>query len=123
MISETVFEILRQDGVVAIATNGKDGVHLVNTWNKYINFNQAGHWLVPAGRMQKTEKNVSADPKVLLTIGSSHVKGLHGPGCGFLIEGTAVFLKEGLDYEFMKSKFPWLRAVLSVTVKSAIQTL
>ena len=36
MIPEKLLEIMKQDGVVAIATLGKEGPHLVNTWNGYI---------------------------------------------------------------------------------------
>ncbi len=33
MIPETLQKIMKTDGVVAIATLGADGPHLVNTWN------------------------------------------------------------------------------------------
>jgi hypothetical protein len=36
MIPEKMFDVLKKDGVVAIATLGKDGPHMVNTWNSYI---------------------------------------------------------------------------------------
>jgi hypothetical protein len=36
MIPEKLLEIMKKDGVVAIATLGKDGPHMVNTWNSYI---------------------------------------------------------------------------------------
>ena len=36
MIPEKLLEILKQEGVVAIATLGQDGPHMVNTWNSYI---------------------------------------------------------------------------------------
>ena len=36
MISEKLLEMPKNDGVVAIATLGKDGPHMVNTWNTYI---------------------------------------------------------------------------------------
>ena len=36
MIPEKLLEVLKQDGVVAIATLGQDGPHMVNTWNSYI---------------------------------------------------------------------------------------
>jgi hypothetical protein len=36
VIPEKLLEIMKQDGIVAISTLGKDGPHLVNTWNGYI---------------------------------------------------------------------------------------
>ena len=36
MIPETLQKIMKTDGVVAIATLGVDGPHLVNTWNTAI---------------------------------------------------------------------------------------
>ena len=42
MIPEKLLEIMKQDGVVAIATLGKDGPHMVNTWNSYIRISSDG---------------------------------------------------------------------------------
>ena len=36
MIPEKLQEIMKKDGVVAIATLGSDGPHMVNTWNSYL---------------------------------------------------------------------------------------
>ncbi len=42
MIPEKLLEIMKKDGVVAIATVGKDGPHMVNTWNSYIRISSDG---------------------------------------------------------------------------------
>ena len=123
MIPETLLEILKQDGVVAIATLGKDGSHLVNTWHRYVNVTFDGRLLIPAGGMHRTEANIAHNPAVLLTLGSSKVKGLRGNGTGYLIRGKAAFLTSGPDFDLMKAKFGWMRAALAVTVESATQTL
>ena len=122
MIPEKLREILKQDGIVAIATLGQDGPHLVNTWNSYVGISDDGRLLIPAGYMHHTEANIAFNPHVLITLGSSKVKGLHGPGAGFLIKGTASFITSGPDFDFLKSKFEWLRATLAVTIDSATQT-
>ena len=122
-IPETLLEVLKKDGVVAIATLGSDGPHMVNTWNSYIRVSEEGRLLMPAGYFHKTEANIAVNNQVLVTLGSSKVQGLHGPGTGFLIKGTATFLKEGPEYDAMKSTFGWARAALSITVDSATQTL
>ncbi|TSK08097.1 MAG: pyridoxamine 5'-phosphate oxidase family protein [Geobacter sp.] len=122
MVAEKLLEILKQDGVVAIATLGEDGPHMVNTWNSYIRVTAEGRLLIPAGYMQKTEANVASNPEVLITVGSSKVQGLHGPGAGFLIRGKAAFLTSGEEFDLMKSKFGWLRAAFVVTPDTVTQT-
>lgn len=122
-IPEKVLEILKNDGVVAIATLGADGPHLVNTWNSYVRVSDDGRLLIPAGYMNLTESNVKTNNNVLITLGSSKVAGKNGPGTGFLIKGTAAFVTSGPEFDRMKARFSWARAVLAVTVLSATQTL
>lgn len=122
MIPEKLLEILKQDGVVAIATLGEDGPHMVNTWNSYITISADDKLLIPAGYMHKTETNIAFNNKVLITLGSSKVTGNNGPGAGFLIKGTAAFVTSGPDFDQLKSKFAWLRASVAVTIDSATQT-
>jgi hypothetical protein len=122
MIPEKLLEVLKQDGVVAIATLGNEGPHMVNTWNSYISISADGRLLIPVGYMHRTEANINFNPEVLITLGSSKVKGLHGPGAGFLIKGKAVLITSGFDFDLLKSKFDWLRATLAVTPYSVTQT-
>ena len=122
MIPATLRKIMRQDGVVAIATQGPDGLHVVNTWNSYLKVSQDGRLFIPAGFMHKTEANVAHNPNVLIRLGSSKVEGLHGMGAGFLIKGKARFEMSGPDFDFMNEKFGWLRATLAVTIETATQT-
>ena len=123
MFPEKMLEVMKRPGVVAIATQGQDGPHLVNTWNSYIQVWEEGVLLIPAGYMHQTEANVSRDDRVLLTMGSHEVQGNMGPGTGFLIKGTAVFLSSGAEFEQVKARYPWARAALAVKVTSATQTL
>lgn len=122
MIPDKLQEIMKKDGVIAIATIGEDGPHMVNTWNSYLRISSDGRLFIPAGYMHKTEANIAYNPNVLITLGSSKVQGLHGPGAGFLIKGKAEFIKSGADFDFMKEKFSWLRATLAVTIETATQT-
>jgi Pyridoxamine 5'-phosphate oxidase len=122
MIPDKLKEIMDQDGVVAIATLGPDGPHMVNTWNSYLRISQDGRLFIPAGYMHRTEANIAHDPNIMITLGSSKVQGLHGPGAGLLIKGKARFVTSGPDFDFMKEKFSWLRATLAVTIESAAQT-
>jgi len=123
MIPDKMREVLKNDGVVAIATLGQDGPHLVNTWNSYVRITDDERLLIPAGYMNLTEANIATNNNVLITVGSSKVAGKNGPGTGFLIKGTAVFITSGPDFEATKARFAWIRAVLAVTINSATQTL
>lgn len=123
MIPEKLREVLKQDGVVAIATLGADGPHMVNTWNSYIRITDDGRLLIPAGYYNKTEANVSTNDNVLITLGSSKVAGKNGPGTGFLIKGKANFSTEGPEFDRVKARFSWARAALIITILSAEQTL
>lgn len=123
MKPEKFFEVLKHEGVTAIATQGPKGPHLVNTWNSYIEVTPEESLLIPAGYMNKTEENIKNDSRILLTVGSREVAGFHGPGTGFLIQGTASFLNEGPKYEKLKQKFPWARAALEVHAETITQTL
>jgi len=123
MIPEKLREVLKHDGVVAIATLGQDGPHLVNTWNGYIKITDDGRLLIPAGYMQRTEANITFNSNVLITLGSSKVVGNLGPGTGFLIKGTAAFITSGPDFDVLKAKFAWARATVAVTIDSVTQTL
>ena len=66
-IPETLLEVLKKDGVVAIATLGPDGPHMVNTWNSYIRVSEDGRLLIPAGYFHKTEANIAFNNRVLVT--------------------------------------------------------
>lgn len=123
MLAEKLLEVLTHEGSVAIATLGADGPHMCNTWNSYVTITPDDRLLIPAGGMNRTQVNVGHDPNVLITLGSKQVQGFRGPGAGFLIRGQAAFLTSGPDYDLMKAKFVWLRAVLAVTIESATQTL
>jgi len=123
MIPEKLREVLKKDGVVAIATLGPDGPHLVNTWNSYVRITDEERLLIPAGYFHKTEANVASNDNVLITAGSSKVEGKNGPGTGFLLRGKAAFVTVGPEFERVKERFSWARAALVITVLSAEQTL
>lgn len=123
MIPEKMRQVLKHEGVVAIATQGDNGPHLVNTWNSYIQITEAGCLLIPVGYMHVTEANLAKNPKILVTVGSREVEGFHGPGTGFLIEGTGSFITSGPQFEAVRERFPWARGTLEITTASVTQTL
>lgn len=123
MIPEKLLEVLKTEGVAAIATQGVEKPHLVATWNSYLQFTDDGKLLYPAGGMNVTEANITKNNHIQMTVGNKEVAGFHGPGAGFRIEGTAVFLTSGPEFEKMKQTFPWARAAVEVTFESITQTL
>lgn len=122
-LPQPFLQILRHEGVVAIATQGPDGPHLVNTWNSYLQITEDGRLLIPVGGMQHTEAHLAADDRILVTLGSREVPGLHGPGTGFLVRGTGRFHVTGPEFEAVKGRFAWARAALAVHPESVSQTL
>lgn len=123
MIPEKLLQVLKNDGVVAIATLGPDGPHMVNTWNSYVRWSSDERILIPAGYMHRTEANIATNNQILMTLGSSKVAGNMGPGTGFLIKGTAAFITSGPNFDLVKSVFSWARATLEVRITSCTQTL
>lgn len=123
MIPEKMQEVLKHEGVVAIVTQGAGGAHVVNTWNSYLKISEDERLLIPAGGMNTTEANIKQNNKVLMTLGSREVQGLHSKGTGFLISGTAAFLRQGAEFDETKQKFPWARAVLEIKPEQITQTL
>lgn len=123
MFTEKFYDVLKKEGVVSIVSCSNNEAHVCNTWNSYLVIVDENKILIPAAAMIRTEENVNANPKVKLTIGSKEVMGYNYMGTGFLLEGTAKFLKDGDNFKMMKEKYPFLTRVLEVTVDSCKQTL
>jgi Predicted flavin-nucleotide-binding protein structurally related to pyridoxine 5''-phosphate oxidase len=123
MLTEKFLEVINHEGVVSIVTCANNEAHVANTWNSYLVIVEGNKILIPAAAMVRTEKNININPKVKLTIGTKEVMGYRSMGTGFLLEGTAKFLKNGEYFDMMKEKYPFLTRVLEVTVDSSKQTL
>ena len=125
MLNEKLLDVLSHpaDGAVSIVTNGDDGPHLVNTWNSYIVVTLDDKLLIPAYGFNKTERNLSVHNDVILSIANREIEGYKAKGTGFIVKGTTRFVKSGEDFDRMKERFSWGRAVLEITVTSAKQML
>ncbi|MEG6584253.1 FMN-binding protein [Dendrosporobacter sp. 1207_IL3150] len=125
MLNEKLLAILSHpvDGAVSMVTNGEDGPHLVNTWNSYITVTPDNKLQIPAAGYNKTEKNLSNHNEIILSIASREIEGYRGKGTGFIVKGSARFINSGTDFDRMKEKFSWIRAVLEITVSSSKQML
>ena len=125
MLNEKLLAILAHpvDNAVSMVTNGTDGAHLVNTWNSYIMVRPEDKLLIPAAGYNKTEKNLTARNEMILSIAHKEIEGYKAKGTGFIVKGSTRFINAGEDFDLMKERFPWIRAVLEVTVTSAKQML
>lgn len=125
MLNEKLLDVLSHpaDGAVSIVTNGDDGPHLVNTWNSYIVVTPDDKLLIPAYGFNKTERNLSVQNHVILSIANKEIEGYKAKGTGFIVKGTTRFVKSGEDFDHMKERFSWIRAILEITVTTAKQML
>ena len=123
MFDGKFMEVVSKEGVVAIVSCAENEAHVVNTWNSYLVFPDEQRILLPAWKMLETEKKITKNNKVLLTLGTKEVEGRMGPGTGYLIKGTAKFLRSGPEFDMMKSKFSFMTRALEITVLSVQQTL
>ena len=58
-----------------------------------------------------------------MTLGSREVQGFHSKGTGFLINASAGFVYNGVEFDEMKQSFPWVRAIIEIKPQSITQTL
>jgi hypothetical protein len=124
MLTEKLYEVLKNEGVVSIVSWGIEEPHIVNTWNSYLVVTADERILIPAYAMRRTEKNVDLNSKVKLAFGSREVLGYNDyQGTGFVVEGTATYIESGSEFDMMKEKFSFLTRVLEFTVTSAKQML
>lgn len=124
MINEKFRDVIKKEGVVAIVSWASGEPHMVNTWNSYIVVTDDERLLIPAYAMRKTEKNITENNKVKISLGSKEVLGFKDyQGTGFVVEGEAKFLESGNEFDMMKEKFSFLTRVLEITVTSARQML
>ena len=67
---------------------------------------------------------MNVNDNIKITLGSKEVIGFKDyQGTGFVINGTAKYINNGAEYDFMKEKFSFLTRVLEITVESAKQML
>jgi Pyridoxamine 5''-phosphate oxidase. len=123
MIPEKFLEVLKHEGVVAIATQGEKGVHMVNTWNSYLKITSDGRIIGPVGGMNVTESNIHKNNSIVMTLGSREVMGFHSKGTGFLVQGTAAIITEGEEFNELKQTYFWARAMIEITPETITQTL
>ena len=124
MLTEKFYEVLKHEGVVSIVSWSSNEAHVTCTWNSYLVLTSDERILIPAAGMRSTEGDVNKNNKVKLTLGAREVMWRNNyQGTGFEVEGTAIFLTAGSDFDMMKEKYPFLNRVLEVTVTSAKQLL
>lgn len=112
-------DVVEKSEWVAIATTGPNGPHLVATWGAYIRASgvEGEELIIPAGRFLETEENLKLDPRVELLFASRKVKREEGRGQGCCVAGKGRIETSGVTANTLKSKFPWARGALIVTIE------
>jgi hypothetical protein len=114
-------EVIDKTEWVAIATCGDSGPHIVGTWGDYVRalgIKDSGIIVIPAGYYNITEENLKKNNRVELLIVSRQVHGTNGrPGQGCSISGRGEIQTSGKFADMAKSKFPWARGALVITVE------
>ena len=126
ILNATIKDVIEKTEVVAIATYGENGPHLVATWGDFIrslDINDGKTIIIPVGGYHQTEKNLKDDNRIELLVGSKQVQGKNGPGTGFRLVGRGEIIVSGEFAELTKSKFPWSRGALVIEVEKADQLL
>jgi len=126
IINTTIKDVIEKTEVVAIATYGENGPHLVATWGDFIkslDINDGKTIIIPVGGYHQTEKNLNDDNRIELLIGSKQVQGRNGTGTGYRLIGRAKITTSGEFVELTKAKFSWARGALVIEVEKADQLL
>lgn len=121
MVSDKLRSVMQKEGAVAIVAQGENFPHVVNTWHSFVTVNN-DHFIVPVGGMKTMEEILSHDEKVLVTVGSREVEGLHGAGAGFLLVGNATIIVDGSECDGVKKNYPWARAMMKIMITNVTQT-
>lgn len=124
MISSKLIEVITTlpDSACSIVTSAKGVAHVVNSWNSYIQIVD-NKFLIPVGRMHKTEENLKENSTLLLTVSNRGLQGLSYKGTGFLVKGKGSFAYSGKEFDTVKSRYSWARAALVIELLSEEQTL
>ncbi|WP_418185820.1 FMN-binding protein [Aliarcobacter vitoriensis] len=120
-MKKKIESILNYEGVFSVVAKGDDFPHIVNTWNSYVIFKN-NEIFVPVAGMFKMEESLKNDNKVIVVIGTKELMGLHGMGMGVKIIGKAFIQNDIKEYEDIKSKFEWARAVMKIEILESYQT-
>ena len=80
--------------------------------------------LAPAAGMHYLEDDIKVNDTIYLMLGVREVEGKNGyQGIGFRVSAKANLISNGPEFEMMKEKYPFLRAVLELTPVEVEQLL
>jgi hypothetical protein len=126
ILTAAVKDVIEKTEVVAIATYGQNGPHLVATWGDFIrslDIKDGKTIIIPVGGYHQTERNLKDDNRIELLVGSKQAQGKNGSGTGYRLVGRAKIIASGKLAELAKSKFPWARGALVIEVEKVDQLL
>lgn len=121
-MDQKFLDVLSHEGVVTIITINAQPSSVVNTWMSYLELKD-GYILAPAAGMRSIEHDFESDNNITVTVGTKEVEGTEGPGAGFHIHGKGSFIESGDEFDEMKTKFPWIRKVLKISIDDIEQKI
>lgn len=117
-LDATARAVIDSSGWFAIATHGAAGPHMAACWTR--NIIALGYAdteiLVPVWRMEQTEHNLRADPRIELLFVSAEIQRKAGSGQGISCIGTGEILRSGLRVERARATLGWIKGILVVTL-------
>ena len=125
MFTDKFLETLKYEGAVAISSwaSGK-APHMTGTWISYLTLTEDGRLLAPAAGFTHLEEDIKTNDTVFVMLGVREVEGNNGyQGIGFRLTATARLIGEAADFELVKSKYPFARKALELTVVKLEQLL
>lgn len=113
-------EVIDTSPWFAIATAGPEGPHQAACWTRNIQaLNYADTRIrIPVWRLEQTERNLLADPRIELLFVSSEVQREKGSGQGVSVIGHGEIHRSGLHLNETRQVLNWVDGVLIVSVHS-----
>lgn len=125
ILTDKFIEMLNYEGAVALTSWGSEAApHTTGTWISYLTRTDDGKLLAPAAGFTHFEADMKVNDTVLALLAVREVTGFNDyPGIGFRLTAKAKMLKDGTEFELVKSKYPWCREALELTPEKLEQLL
>ncbi len=120
-MEEKIKEVLKYEGVFSIVAAGDNFPHIANSWNSFTYYKD-NQIFVPVGIMNKMQECLKKDNRVIVVIGTRDIEGLYGMGMGIKIFANAFIEDDTKEFEELKKRFEWARAIMRLEITDSYQT-
>jgi len=111
-------EVIDTSPWFAIATAGPEGPHQAACWTRniqYLDYTDA-RIHIPVWRLEQTERNLLADPRIELLFVSPEIQREKGSGQGVPMIGCGEIHRSGLHFNEAQKALNWINGVLIVSI-------